>query len=339
MLRMIIAGDGVVVDRRGGAVDRRGGLTSAVIIAMPWLWVAVAGVGGVVLSLWWLMTDPGSAPPPKVVLVTGASGGLGQVLQQALQKQFKHAVVVGTSRKGVSPKQWSPQSNELISLDVTNDASVDAAVSAIQEKAGPIDVLVNNAGIAFHSLAHCTASEDAQRVFDTNFFGPIRMVRAVAPGMQQRKQGCIINLGSIAGRIGMPYMALYSASKAALANYTDALKLELLRDNLELLRDNVRVACVEPGDFAPGQVNTFHSKDFKFNPIAVQVEQIMRANEAKGPPPTKVVATVLSAVRAARPKSRYIVGSDAWLVWTGKRFLPRSLQQYLVMDEYKIPSK
>eukprot|EP00457_Paulinella_chromatophora_P011800 gb/GEZN01011963.1/.p1 GENE.gb/GEZN01011963.1/~~gb/GEZN01011963.1/.p1 ORF type:complete len:306 (+),score=51.13 gb/GEZN01011963.1/:27-920(+) len=294
-----------------------------------WLWVV--GVGVATSLVWWLSTRLEQPPsPPKVVLITGTSAGLGQLLQAKLQHEFKEAKIIGTSRRGETPQKWSLAAGKPIRMDVTDDSSVNAAVAAIERQVGHVDVLINNAGIAFHSLAHTSTSEDVMKQFDVNFFGVLRMVKAVAEGMKQRKQGYIITIGSIGGRIGLPYFSLYSASKAAVANYTDALRMELLRYN-------VRVTTVEPGDFAPGQLNTFHSEDFKADVVATKAEEIMRLNEAKGPPPDKILKVVVDILRTTNPKVRYIVGNDANLVWCGERFFPRRLQQYLIMDEYKVP--
>ena len=149
----------------------------------------------------------------KVALVTGASSGIGRATAERLAKAgFK---VYGTSRRGAQLEQAN--SFKMLQLDVTRDDSVAAAVSELIKLEGRIDLLVNNAGFSLAPAgAEESSTEQAKSVFDTNFFGTVRMTRAVLPHMRNQKCGRIINIGSIVGFLPAPYMAFYAASKHAI---------------------------------------------------------------------------------------------------------------------------
>jgi len=142
-----------------------------------------------------------------VALVTGASSGIGAATAKQLTKAgYK---VYGTSRRGIQ----AAQSNiTMLALDVTDDVSVSAAVNELIQLEGRIDLLVNNAGFGIAPAgAEESSLEQAQALFDTNFFGIVRMTRAVVPHMRRQGRGRIINIGSILGVVPMPYIALYAA--------------------------------------------------------------------------------------------------------------------------------
>ena len=149
----------------------------------------------------------------KIALVTGASSGIGEATAERLAKAgYK---VYGTSRRGA---QAGKRPFEMLPLDVTSDKSVEAAVSEVMRRHGRIDLLVNNAGFG---VAPAGAEESslgqARSIFETNFFGLVRMTRAVVPHMRRQGSGRIINIGSVLGFLPMPYGALYAATKHAVA--------------------------------------------------------------------------------------------------------------------------
>src|SRR5579859_3967490 len=170
-----------------------------------------------------------------IALVTGASSGIGEATAKRLAKAgYK---VYGTSRRGAQAGQ---RTFGMLPLDVTSDESVDAAVKEVLRLHGRIDLLVNNAGFGVAPAAAEESSIDqARAIFDTNFFGIVRMTRAVVPHMRQQGSGRIINIGSVLGFLPMPYMALYSATKHAVAGYSEAL-------DHELRTLGIHVSVVEP---------------------------------------------------------------------------------------------
>ena len=166
----------------------------------------------------------------KVVLITGASSGVGQSTARLLsQKGYK---VFGTSRNPASAE--AIPAVEMLALDVRSDDSVAACVKAVTNEAGRIDVLVNNAAYELAGALEETSMDEAKTQFETNFFGVIRMVKAVLPSMRQQKQGQIINVSSLSGVSSIPFMGIYSASKFALEGYTEALRLEVNPFNIHV---------------------------------------------------------------------------------------------------------
>ena len=144
----------------------------------------------------------------KIALVTGASSGIGQAIAELLSRSGY--TVYGTSRKGSSSEQ---RNYKMIALDVNNEASTQAALKEVIQAEGRIDVVVNNAGFGVEAGgAEESSIAQMQQMFDTNFFGVVRVIQAVLPYMRKQKQGRIINIGSMLGLLPAPYMATYSAS-------------------------------------------------------------------------------------------------------------------------------
>ncbi|XAH25175.1 oxidoreductase [Xylophilus sp. GW821-FHT01B05] len=252
----------------------------------------------------------------KVALVTGASSGIGEATAKLLaQAGYK---VYGTSRRG---GQAGQRNFEMLSLDVTSDASVEAAVQQVMEREGRIDLLVNNAGFGVAPAAAEESSiEQAQAIFDTNFFGLVRMTRAVVPHMRRQKSGRIINLGSVLGFLPMPYMALYSATKHAVAGYSEAL-------DHELRTQGIHVSLVEPA-----YINTpFDANLIKpdapldvYREIRAGVEKRVKEVLVGADGPEVVADIVLQAATAVHPKIRYAPGL-ARRMRLLRRFAPASV--------------
>ena len=171
----------------------------------------------------------------KIALVTGASSGIGEATAERLAKAgYK---VYGTSRRGA---QAGKRSFEMLPLDVTSDESVEAAVSEVMRRDGRIDLLVNNAGFGVAPAgAEERSLDQARSIFETNFFGLVRMTRAVVPHMRRQGSGRIINIGSVLGFLPMPYGALYAATKHAVEGYSESL-------DHELRTRGIRVSVIEP---------------------------------------------------------------------------------------------
>ncbi len=170
-----------------------------------------------------------------VALVTGASSGIGKATAERLATAgYK---VYGTSRRGATSGQ---RAFEMLSLDVTSDESVAAAVNALLRSEGRLDLLVNNAGFSIAPAgAEESSIEQARSIFETNFFGILRMTRAVLPHMRRQGNGRIVNISSVFGFLPAPYMALYAATKHAIEGYSESL-------DHELRTRGIRVSVIEP---------------------------------------------------------------------------------------------
>ncbi|MBS1530539.1 MAG: SDR family oxidoreductase [Bacteroidetes bacterium] len=156
----------------------------------------------------------------KVILVTGASSGLGLATAKALAAQGH--TVYGTSRdiKRITGVSFTP-----LQMDVTDDASVKAAVDKVIKEQGHIDVLINNAGNGITGPLYAMPVDSAKKQFEVNFFGVVRVTSAVLPSMIEHKHGLVINISSLAGLFGLPYQGLYSASKFAIQGYSESLRM------------------------------------------------------------------------------------------------------------------
>jgi NAD(P)-dependent dehydrogenase (short-subunit alcohol dehydrogenase family) len=253
----------------------------------------------------------------KVALVTGASSGIGQATAQLLAKAgYK---VYGTSRRGGDA---SARSFEMLPLDVTNDESVNAAVQKLMQLEGRIDLLVNNAGFGVAPAgAEESSIEQARSIFDTNFFGIVRMTRAVVPQMRRQGAGRIINIGSVLGFLPMPYGALYAATKHAIEGYSESL-------DHELRTRGIRVSVIEPAYTKTPFDANFLEPDAKldeYREVRAAVNQRVKEVMATAELPGVVADVVLKAASAARPKLRYTAGGLASRLRLLRRFAPAGL--------------
>lgn len=250
----------------------------------------------------------------KIALVTGASSGIGKATAERLaQAGYK---VYGTSRRGAPAGQ---QSFEMLALDVTNDESVETAVAELIKREGKIDLLVNNAGFGVAPAgAEESTIEQAQSIFDTNFYGVLRMTRAVVPHMRKQGSGRILNISSVLGFLPAPYMALYAATKHAVEGYSESL-------DHELRTRGIRVSTIQPAYTKTGFDSNLLEPDAKLdeyqkNRVALNI-RVKEAVEG-GDDPKIVADTVLKAATAAHPKLKYTAGSLACRLKFLRRFAP-----------------
>ncbi len=234
---------------------------------------------------------------PKVILVTGGSSGLGWAMCQRLAA-LGHQVV-GTGRKpDKSPAGW-----QLITMDVTDEISVKRAVDEVMARHKRIDVLVNNAGTGIQGAVEDIDDALAKQLFEANFFGLHRVCRAVLPHMRAQKSGLIINISSIAANFGLPYRAFYSASKAAVDRYGEALCIEVKPFG-------VQVVTVQPGEFntnipnarlRPAQVSEPYKKGYD------RAMEILGGSMHYSRDPDELAVVVAKIIATPRPKSLYRV--------------------------------
>lgn len=262
----------------------------------------------------------------RVVLITGASSGVGQATARHLAQHGYS--VFGTSRDPARAE--AIPGVEMLALDVRSDAGVSACVTAVMDRAGRLDLLVNNAGYELAGAIEETSLDEARAQFETNFFGVVRMVGAVVPVMRRQRQGQIITIGSLSGLTSIPFMGLYSASKSALEGYMDALRMELAAFS-------IRVSLVEPAflntpmkhkrQVSAGQIPDYDQwRQRAFTSI--------RAQEEKGPGPQLVAESVLRIASSAAPRLRYLVGSQANFVARLMWLLPAGVYERAKMGSF-----
>jgi len=249
-----------------------------------------------------------------VALVTGASSGIGKSAAIALvDAGFE---VVGTSRNtaGVAPLDGVT----FLDLDVTSDESVSRVVGRVIERFGRIDVLVNNAGTGAAGAAEESSVAQDQRVFDINFFGLVRMTKAVLPHMRAAGTGRIVNISSVVGLVPAPYMASYAATKHAIEGYSESV-------DHEVREHGIRVLLVEPAYTRTG----FDAKAIQPDaPLPIYAEQrhvfdgVMARAMADGDDPAIVAKAIVAAATDPKPKLRYTAGPTAGRVSALRRFVP-----------------
>src|SRR5207249_4123343 len=250
----------------------------------------------------------------SIALVTGASSGIGKATAERLATAgYK---VYGTSRRG---GQTGQRSFGMLPLDVTSDDSVAAAVNELMRLEGRVDLLVNNAGFGVAPAgAEESSIEQARSIFETNFFGIVRMTRAVVPYMRRQGAGRIINIGSVLGFLPAPYMALYAATKHAVEGYSESL-------DHELRTRGIRVSVIEPAytktQFDANLLEPDAQLDEYREARATVGKQLSAALETADEPGV-VADVVLEAARAARPKLRYTAGGLAARLRLLRRFAP-----------------
>jgi len=252
-----------------------------------------------------------------VVLVSGASSGIGEAIARAFaEKGFE---VFGTSR---NPRHTEPIAGvEFVQLDVTDPESVAAAVSTVIQRAGRIDVVVNNAGFGLFGAAEESSTAQAQALFDTNFFGLVRVTREVLPYLRRQRSGRIINISSVLGFIPAPYGALYAASKHAVEGYSESL-------DHETREFGVRVSVVEPGytntSFEAAAVDADSPLD-GYAPVRDHVKDVLKKSIPTGDDPAVVAQVVVNAATRRAPKVRYPAGRLARRLALLKRIAPSAL--------------
>lgn len=266
----------------------------------------------------------------KVVLITGGSSGIGKAIGTYLHEGGYR--VYGTSR--------NPEGNEndvpftLITLDVTNTLSIQDAVAEVISSEGRLDVLVNNAGVGITGPVEETPTEEVKKAFETNFFGPLEVVKAVLPQMRKQRDGLIINITSIAAYMGLPYRGIYSASKAALEITTEAYRMEIKSFG-------IRMTNVAPGDFATNIANgRYHAPADQNSPYGADYSrtlELMNSHVDKGKDPLQVARRVQQIIEKKRPKVHYRIG--AFLQKFSivlKRVLPDRWYEKMLMNHYKL---
>lgn len=266
----------------------------------------------------------------KIAIMTGASSGIGKATAELLANYgYK---VYGTSRKGM---QYAQHAYKMIALDVNSEASIEAALNEVVQIEGKIDLLVNNAGFGIApGGAEESSIEQTKMLFETNFFGIVRMTRAVVPYMRNQGEGRIINIGSILGLIPAPYMATYAATKHALEGFSESL-------DHELRTVGIRVSVVEPGytnTHFEANAQEVDAKLDEYITARKALAKLIKIAVAGGDDPKVVANVVLKAANAKHPKLRYAAGKLACRLSLLRRFAPATLVDIGIRKELQLDS-
>jgi NAD(P)-dependent dehydrogenase (short-subunit alcohol dehydrogenase family) len=262
-----------------------------------------------------------------VALVTGVSSGIGNATARELVERGYR--VFGTARSELSAM---PAEVERVLLDVRDAASIEAGVRQVLDKAGRIDLLVNNAGGSMLGAIEETSLEQARELFDLNFFGAVRMTQAVLPAMRAQKSGRIVFISSVVGFLPAPFMGFYAASKHAMEGLAESL-------DHETRTLGIRIALVEPGFtrtnigsnrmLAASQVDDYAAtRDRAFDNL--------RALISGGDDPSVVAKAVLEAATAKKPRLRYPAGKRALLLARLRRYMPAKLFDGALRKQFRL---
>ena len=254
-----------------------------------------------------------------VTLVTGASTGIGEAtaLQFARLGHTVYASMRTPDTSGGALRSAAEEGGldlEVITLDVDNSVSVASAVDGVIERSGRIDVLVNNAGVLKLTSVEEIPLEEAKAVFETNVFGPLRMMQAVLPPMREQGSGTIVNISSVAGRLVSAGHGIYAATKYALEALSEAVAIETKRLG-------IRVIVIEPGFISTPILDKGVAVEVGEGPYAPHLRrmQSMYGNARRGADPPSAVAEVIAdALDDPTPRFRYLAGKDALAVLNGR---------------------
>lgn len=270
------------------------------------------------------------------VLVTGASTGIGAACALELDRQG-FTVFAGVRKTSDADRLRSGASSRLepIALDVTDADQIVAAISQIGARVGSAGLagLVNNAGVAGGGPLEVVPLAEVRRLFEVNVFGLLAVTQAAIP-LLRKARGRIVNIGSIAGKTVTPFVAPYSMSKFAVEALTDGLRLELAPEGIE-------VVVIEPGavrtpiwqkglDALASATPMPPDAEARYGAKLRFLGKLLELNDRRGVLPEAVVDAVVDALRAERPRTRYLVGTDAKLRATLTRFLPDRVTDRLI---------
>jgi len=277
----------------------------------------------------------------KTVLITGATDGLGKALALLLAKRGYRVFAAGRSSEKLAQLDAVARAKkvllESVALDVCSDDSVRSGVNHVLAKAGAIDVLVNNAGVNYTAAVEDLSMEAWRAQFETNFFGVLRVTRAVLPQMRERRSGRILMMSSISGLITAPTQGAYSSSKHALEALSNALRMELYPFGIP-------VVLIEPGYIVTGigKAAADLSKPYveKGGPYASLYERffisVNAARERSRTTPEDCARVMLHAIETARPKPRYGVTSLYYFMKWSKWLLTDSAMDGILRRRFGV---
>jgi len=275
------------------------------------------------------------------VLVTGCSSGIGRSTAELLAG--KGWTVYASARKLDSISDLEARGCRLLELDVTDEDSMRAAVTKVEEAEGAVGVLVNNAGYSQSGAVESVSPEDVRRQFDTNVFGLIRMTQLALPGMRRQRWGKVVNVGSMGGKLTFPGGGLYHATKYAVEAISDALRFEVASFGVDVI-------LVEPGliktRFGETAAETVGAEQAdgpygEFNPaVAKATKEVYEGPLSRlGGGPEAVAETIERAVSRSRPRARYPVTPSARIMMAQRRLMPDRLWDKVMRTQFPRPGR
>jgi NAD(P)-dependent dehydrogenase (short-subunit alcohol dehydrogenase family) len=275
----------------------------------------------------------------KAVLITGCSTGIGRATAEHLARSG-HSVYA-TARRPESIEDLKNAGCKTLALDVNDEASMSAAVAAVEEAEGAVGALVNNAGYSQSGALETIGLEDVRRQFETNVFGLLRMCQLVLPGMRRQGGGRIVNVSSMGGKLTFPGGGVYHATKYAVEAMSDAMRFEVQGFGID-------VVVIEPGliktNFAETAVGSVSHEDGPYAEFNTAVSAAT-AGAYEGPlgrlggGPEAVAKAIEKALTAKRPRARYPVTASARVLMTQRKLLPDRAWDAVVASSFPRPGR
>jgi short-subunit dehydrogenase len=298
------------------------------------------------------------------VLITGCSSGIGRAA--AVSLHAAGLTVYATARQVDALAGLARQGIHTLALDVTDEASTMEAVTAVEEAAGPVGVLVNNAGYGLYGPVEQLPMDEIRRQFETNFFGLVRLTQLVLPGMRRRGRGRILNVSSMGGRITLPGGAFYHASKYAVEALSDALRMEVAQFGIDVVLiepgpvktpwNDVAAASLStatpagagggPGDGSPGEGNSGQVGSAADGDPYATYKAAVGASFGRtqaglvgrfGSTSEDIAKVITQAVTARRPRARYLINPVAKSLVAMNQVLPARAYDSMMRRQYGLP--
>jgi NAD(P)-dependent dehydrogenase (short-subunit alcohol dehydrogenase family) len=256
----------------------------------------------------------------KVALVTGSSSGIGFETSLALARDGYHTFAsMRDIKKAIEIEQIAKKENlpiDVIELDVDNEESIVSAIKKVVSDGGRLDVLVNNAGYGQFGCTEDVSVDDFRKQFETNFFSIIKIIQEVAPIMRNQSSGIIVNISSVAGRMGLPGSPAYISTKFALEGLSECLRYELGQFG-------IKTTLIEPGVIKTNFFNSMKIPESKTDPkyqkLTDHILSGLKMMAELGTPPSQVAEVIIKAIHADEILPRYIVGTDAAMFMEAKK--------------------
>jgi short-subunit dehydrogenase len=270
----------------------------------------------------------------KVIMVTGASSGMGKDF--ALELVKKGHLVYGLARRVKKMEDIVQAGGKAIAMDITDESQVQHAVDQVMHEQGNVDVLINNAGFAVYGPVEEVPIDQARRQFEVNIFGLASLTQKIIPGMRAQHSGTIINISSMGGKMYTPMGAWYHATKHALEGWSDCLRLELKPFGID-------VVIIEPGGIATEFGDVFQDNlqgDIEHGPYAGALQKIITSTKnmnEKGQfsPPSVITNLIVKAVHSKKPKTRYVAGAYAKPLMFMRKYLGDRVFDKILMSQFQ----